>query len=155
MSLKLIAMGNVLMKDDGIGIFTARAIEEELKEKGVEVIYGETDFGDCISKVNNSDRVIILDAADYGKSPGDITIIPLDDHFPDRDGHTQHSYNLLDILKLYYPELKGDILGIEIKEITFGFGLTSELQKKKKEIIKEVLRYLDLIQEEGKVLNEG
>ena len=154
MSLKLIAMGNVLMKDDGIGIFTARAMEEELKGKGVEVIYGETDFGGCISKVNNSDRVLILDAANYGKSPGDITIIPLDDHCPGRNGHTQHSYNLLDILKLYYPELKGDILGIEIKEITFGFGLTAELQKKKKEIIKEVFYYLDLFQEEEKVFNE-
>lgn len=152
MSLKLIAMGNVLMKDDGIGIFIAKAMEEELKEKGVEVIYGETDFGYCITKVNDSDTVIILDAADYGKKPGDITIIPLNNYSPNRNGYTQHSYNLLDILKLYYPELEGEILAIEVKEINFGFGLTAELQKKKKDIIREVLNYLDLLQEEGQVL---
>lgn len=152
MNLKLIAMGNVLMKDDGIGIFIARAMEEELKEKGVEVIYGETDFGYCISKVNDSDNVIILDAASCGKSPGELSIIPLNNYAPGRKGYTQHSYNLLDILKLYYPNLEGDILAVEVKEITFGFGLTQELQKKKKDIIKEISNYVDLLQEEGKVV---
>lgn len=150
--LKLIAMGNVLMKDDGIGIFIAKAMEEELKVKGVEVIYGETDFGYCISMVNDFDTVIILDAASYGKSPGEISIIPLNQYNQGYNGYTQHSYNLLDILKLYYPNLEGDILAIEAKEITFGFGLTQELQKKKKDIIKEVHRYLELLQEERKVL---
>ena len=146
--LKLIAMGNVLMKDDGIGIFAAKAMEEELKAKGVEVIFGETDFGYCISKVNDFDTVIILDAASYGKSPGEISILPLNQYTCDYNGYTQHSYNLLDILKLYYPNLEGDILAIEVKEITFGFGLTQELQKKKKDIINKIQTYLELLLEE-------
>ncbi|WFR58490.1 hydrogenase maturation protease [Anaerocolumna sp. AGMB13025] len=147
MNVKLIAMGNVLMKDDGIGIFIAKAMEEALKAKGIDVIYGETDFGYCISKVKEQDTLVILDAANYGKTPGDITKLPLNNCFSDKKSHTQHSYHLLDILKLYYPELAGDILAIEIKEITFGFGLTQELQKKKKDIIKEVFDHLDLLQE--------
>ncbi len=149
--VKLIAMGNVLMKDDGIGIFVAKAMEKELKEKGVEVIYGETDFGYCISKIRDEDTVIILDAASYGKNPGEISVIPLNNYAPNRYGYTQHSYNLLDILKLYYPNLEGDILAIEVKEITFGFGLTAELQKKKKNIIQEVINHFDSMQEERKV----
>ncbi|MGB8452134.1 MAG: hydrogenase maturation protease [Anaerocolumna sp.] len=148
MNLKLIAMGNVLMKDDGIGIFITRAMEEELIGKGVEVIFGETDFGYCISKVNDSDTVIILDAASYGKNPGELSIIPLNNYTPNRNGYTQHGYNLLDILKLYYPNLEGDILAIEVKDITFGFGLTQELQKKKKDIIREIFTYINLLQEE-------
>jgi hydrogenase maturation protease len=147
MNVKLIAMGNVLMRDDGIGIFIAKAMEETLKEKGIEVIYGETDFGYCISKVKEQDKLVILDAANYGKTPGDITKLPLNNSFSDKNSHTQHSYNLLDILKLYYPDLEGDILAIEIKEITFGFGLTQELSKKKKDIIREVFDHLDLLQE--------
>lgn len=154
MGLKLIALGNVLMKDDGIGIFIARAMEEELKVKGIEVIYAETDFGCCISKVERSDRVIILDAACYKKDPGEITIIPLDNYSPNNYSFTQHSYILLDILKLYYPELQGYILAIEIEKITFGFGLSDILQKKKKDIIKEVLDFLNVLQEEERVLNE-
>ncbi len=141
--LKLIAVGNVLMKDDGIGIFIAKAMENELTEKGIEVIYGETDFGYCISKVNDCDTIIILDAASYGRNPGDISIIPLNSYTESRNGYTQHSYNLLDILKLYYPNLEGDILAIEVKEITFGFGLTPELQQKKKDIIREIFNYLN------------
>lgn len=154
MSLKLIAMGNVLMKDDGIGIFIAKAMEEELKKKKIEVIYGETDFGFCISQIKEKDRVIILDAAAYGKDPGAITIIPLKEHSPNRNGYSQHSYNLLDILKLFFPDLTGDILAIEVKEITFGFGLSVQLQRKKKDIIKEVFYYLDLLKEERRAINE-
>jgi len=142
--LKLIAMGNVLMRDDGIGIFIAKAMENEWKKRGIEVIYGETDFGYCITKVNDFDNVIILDAGSYGKAPGDITVIPINNYTPGSNGCTQHSFNLLDVLKLYCPNLKGDILAIEVKEIAFGFGLTPRLQEKKEEIISGILHYLDL-----------
>ena len=74
MSLKLIAIGNVLMKDDAIGIKVAEEIEIELLKLGVNVIYGETNIQHCISSVEKDDYIIILDSAYYGKSIGEITI---------------------------------------------------------------------------------
>jgi hydrogenase maturation protease len=132
-------MGNILMKDDGIGIEIAKNIEEKLLEKGIKVIYGETDVQYSISNVQEDDYIFILDAAYYGKKPGEITRLPLDIFVSKKKGYSQHSYNFLDLLKLYYPSIKGEIYGIEVKEVEFGFGLSAALQEKLKVISKEIL----------------
>ncbi|HWT26636.1 MAG TPA: hydrogenase maturation protease [Mobilitalea sp.] len=79
MSVKLAAIGNVLMGDDGIAIAIAKKIEPELNRMGIEVVYGETDVGYCISVVDASDDIIILDASAFGKKPGEITRFELTD----------------------------------------------------------------------------
>jgi hydrogenase maturation protease len=138
-NIKVIAMGNVLMKDDGIGIEVAKKLEENLLEKNVKVIYGETDVQYSISSVKEDDYIFILDAAYYGKEPGEITRLPLDTFVSKKKGYSQHSYNFLDLLKLYFPSAKGEVYGIEVKEIEFGFGLSSALQEKLEVISKEIL----------------
>ena len=138
-NIKVIAMGNVLMKDDAIGIEVAKDIEEKLLEKGIEVIYGETDVQYSISNVQEDDYIFILDAAYYGKDPGEITCLPLNTFVSKKKGYSQHNYSFLDLLKLYYPNVKGEIFAIEVKEVEFGFGLSSVLQEKLKVISKEIL----------------
>lgn len=129
MSVKLIAMGNVLMKDDAVAIEVTKQIEEELTKKGVEVIYGETDFEYCVSKVKDDDYLLILDAAFLGETPGTITVEPLKRFCTYNKDNTQHSYSFLDLLKIYYPYINGEIFAIEIKEIAFGYGLSNMLQE--------------------------
>nr|WP_099716708.1 MULTISPECIES: hydrogenase maturation protease [unclassified Clostridium] len=138
-NIKVIAMGNILMKDDGIGIETAKKIEEKLLKKGINVIYGETDVQYSISSVQEDDYIFILDAAYYGKEPGEIIRLTLDTFVSKRKGYSQHSYNFIDLLKLYYPSSKGEIYGIEVKEVEFGLGLSAELQDKLEVISKKIL----------------
>ncbi|MDK2828357.1 MAG: hydrogenase maturation protease [Clostridium butyricum] len=144
-NIKVIAMGNVLMKDDGIGIEIAKKIEEKLLDKGIKVIYGETDVQYSISSVQEDDYIIILDAAYYGKAPGEITYLKLDTFISSKKGCSQHGYSFLDLLKLYYPSVKGAIYGIEVKEVEFGFGLSAVLKEKLKTISKEVLDRIEKI----------
>lgn len=139
MSVKVIAIGNVLMKDDGVGIETTKLIEDKLLERGIEVIYGETDFEYCISKIGKEDILYILDAASYGKNPGEITVMPLNSYKANKNGYTQHNYSFLDLLKFHYPNIKGEILTIEANEIELGFGLSSKLEEKLIDISKEIL----------------
>jgi hydrogenase maturation protease len=143
MSIKLIAIGNSLMKDDGIGIEVARQIEEKLIEKGIEVIYGETDFQYCFSKLEEEDFIFVLDAACYGKNPGEVSITKLNDFACRKKNYTQHSYSFLDLLRLYYPSIQGRVIVIEINEVQFDFGLSSVLQEKLKGISEEVLNRID------------
>lgn len=143
MSVKLVAIGNVLMKDDGIAVAVTRQIEEELKEKGIVVIYGETDFEYCISKVQKDDFLIVVDAALTGKMPGTVTAIPLSKFPIQKRQYSQHSYHFLDLLKLYYPQADGVILTIEISEIAFESGLSTFLQEKMKDITKDILANVD------------
>ena len=139
MNKKVIAMGNTLMKDDAIGIEVAKEIEAKLLEQGIEVIYGETDVQYSISNIQEDDYIFILDAACYGKSPGEITSLPLNTFVSNKKGYCGHNYSVLDLLKLYYPNVKGKIYAIEIKEVKFGLGLSSVLQDKLKVISEDIL----------------
>lgn len=139
MSVKLIAMGNVLMKDDGVAIEVTRQIEEELTKKGIEVIYGETDFEYCISNVRDNDYLLVLDAAFLGVTPGTITVVSLKKFRIYNKDYTQHSYNFLDLLKIYYPYIEGEVLAIEINEVAFGYGLSVILQENLTNIAKDAL----------------
>lgn len=143
MRVKVIAIGNILMRDDAIGIEIVKEIEEALLKKGIEVIYGETDFQYIISGVEEDDYIIILDAACYGKEPGEITFLPINTFVSKKKGYSQHSYSFLELLKLYYPNIKGYIYGIEVKEVEFRLGLSRFLQEKVKYISKEILGQID------------
>jgi hydrogenase maturation protease len=145
MSIKVIALGNVLMKDDGVAIDVARKIEKELSEKNIEVILGETDAQYCISKIKEEDYIFVIDAACYEKAPGEITCISLYDFVSNRKEGFQHSYSFLDLIKLYYPNIKGKIYGIEVAEVGFGLGLSCTLQNRSDNISKEILKDMEKI----------
>jgi len=150
MSVKLIAMGNILMKDDGIGIEVAKEIEEALIQKGIEVIYGETDFQYCIIKVRENDFVLVLDGAFLGEKPGTVTVMPLSRFGSNNKFYTQHSYSFLDLIQIYYPSVNGKIFAIQIKEITYDFGLSDLLQENLKDIAKDVLSKIEIVLQERK-----
>lgn len=142
-NIKVIAMGNSLMKDDAIGIEAVKCIEERLLERGIEVIYAETDVQYGISNIQEDVHIIVLDAAFYGKNPGEITCLPLSTFISKKKGGSQHNYSFLDLLKLYYPSIKGEILAIEVESVEFSFGLSSVLQGKLEVISKEILERIE------------
>ena len=150
MSVKVIAIGNILMKDDAIAIEVAKDIEGELLEKGIEIIYGETDFEYCISMTREEDYIFILDAAHFGKKPGEVTFLPLNKFSSTKVGYTQHSYSFLDLLKLFYPHIQGEICAIEIDEVEFEFGLSPLLQEKLKGISEKILSKIESVIEVNK-----
>lgn len=138
MSIKVIAMGNILMKDDAIGIEVAKEMQEKLLEKGIEVILGETDVQYSISQIKHNDYIFVLDAACYGQNPGEVTCFQLNSFTSNKKDYLQHSYNFLDLLKIYYPNIHGEIYAIEVNEVGFGLGLSSVLQEKLKLISQEI-----------------
>ena len=143
MSIKVIAIGNILMRDDGIAIEVTKEIEETLLEKGIEVIYGETNLQYSISNIEEEDYIIILDGSCYGKIPGEITSFSLNTFIPNKKEYSQHSYSFLNLLKLYYPNIKGEVYGIKVGEVEFGIGLSSLMKEKVKHIAKEILSKIE------------
>lgn len=144
MSIKVIAMGNVLMKDDAIGIEVTKEIEEKLLEKNIEVIYGETDIQHSISLIKEDDYIIILDAACFEKNLGEITLLSLNEFTSNKKGYSQHSYSFLDLVKIYYPNIQGEIYAIEAGKVEFGFGLSYALQQKLKIISEQILIKIEM-----------
>lgn len=132
MGTKVIAIGNTLMCDDGIAVRVCEDIKDSLIKNNIEVIIGETDFDYCISNIEDGDFIIIIDAINSGKNPGDITIIPLESKV--YSGLSQHGYSLVDLIFQYYRNVCGLIIGIEISEIKFDLELSSKLKSELEKI---------------------
>ncbi|OAA87297.1 hydrogenase maturation protease [Clostridium ljungdahlii] len=144
MKAKVIALGNILMEDDGIGIRVLENIRDELAHNHIESIIGETDVEYCISQVKDDDFIFIIDASYNGKVPGTITVVNLEDYKYKKKYYTQHSCNFIDIIGAYYKSLTGFIIEIEAASISFKFGLSNNLQNKLKAISKDVLKNIFL-----------
>ncbi len=139
MSRKLFALGNVLMMDDGVGVAVVKQAEDALTLLDIEVIYGETDVGYCISRLEQNDFIILVDAARLGKEPGRITSFLLEDFAYGSGKASQHNFNLLDLIRIYYPEMKGMVYAIEISEIGLHYGLSPLLEDKRVKIAEELI----------------
>lgn len=140
MKVKVIAIGNVLMEDDGIGIEVLEKIKDKLKDKNIEVIIGETDAEYCISQIEDGDFIFIIDASCSEKPPGTITVVNIKNYSYKRKYYTQHNYNVVDLIKLYNKSITGFVIEIEVSSVSFNFGLSFELQKKLDQVSSQVLK---------------
>jgi hydrogenase maturation protease len=139
--MKLIAIGNRLMGDDGVAIHIAEKLKQWLNDKGVEVIIGETDFQYCLNKIEDGDYVIILDATWFRIEPGTVTLNPLKDIYKlncNQSSYSQHGYSLIRALKSYYTSVDGMVIGIEGSSFDFALTLSSCIEKQFENICRKV-----------------
>lgn len=141
--IKVIGVGNRLMKDDGIAIMVLENIRSNIESIGIEVINGETDFETCFHQLNEDDFVFILDAIYKDLSVGKIHIYDLREAMSAYGKPSyQHDMSIFDLMSLYRKPLKGYLLGIEISEVGFGYGVSESLKKEFNSICIEVMRII-------------
>jgi hydrogenase maturation protease len=66
-------LGNVLMGDEGIGVYVVRALEQHTLPEGVECLDGGTGGFTLLEPLENADRIVLVDAAADGNPPGTVT----------------------------------------------------------------------------------
>ncbi len=143
-SVVVIGVGNLLLKDEGIGIHALKALQEAGLPSGVRLIDGGTS-PDIIAYARTGDKLIIIDAARAGGKPGTIYRFRPEDLADEKSAlASAHELGLLPNLKLM--ALSGNqpaetvIIGIEPAEIDFGLELSATLQRRLPEIVKAVLK---------------
>lgn len=137
--IKLVAIGNRFMRDDGVAIKVAEAMEHKLKKYNIEIILGETDCQSCFYAVENEDFVLILDAFYQGLEAGTIHLFPLEEILSQPSGSSmQHDMSLIELMKLHKTNMKGYLIGIEIAELGFSETLSPILQEKFQQLCLEV-----------------
>ena len=114
------------MKDDKIGILIGKEIEEELKKNGALLYICETDIEYALSNIQERDFVLIIDAMHSENKTEEIKLIPIDS-IEGINIYTQHSLNLIQIIQLYYKEIRGYIIGIEAEDISYGLEISEDL----------------------------
>lgn len=141
--IKVFAIGNMLMKDDKIGILIGKEIEEELIKNGALLYICESDIEYALSNIQEKDFVLIIDAMQTGRCTAEIKLIPIDS-INGIDIYTQHSLSLIQMIKLYYKEIRGYIIGIETKDISYGLQISDDLSKSFDKICCQVMNIIKL-----------
>lgn len=142
-TIKVIALGNILMGDDGVAIEVAQYLMKNINYSNIEILIGETDVDYCIENINEEDFLIILDATYMGHHVGELSLINLESIKEDTLlKESQHNLNLLDLLSIYNKNNKGYFIGIKVKDIDYRIGLSKEVKYRFNGICKDIMAFI-------------
>jgi len=131
----VLGIGNVLLRDEGVGVVVARRIEAA-RESGDMVIPPDTrvvDGGtlglDLLPMIEDADQVVMIDAVDLGQAPGTVSILRDETVQAALSGHVSpHQIGVGDLVAaarlmgIMPPRLT--LVGIQPGEIAIGLELT-------------------------------
>jgi hydrogenase maturation protease len=142
----VIGVGNLLFKDEGIGIHALKALQEMDLPADVKLIDGGTS-PDLIAYTRAGDKMIIIDCARAGGKPGAIYRFKPEDLAAGKGTLTSaHEMGVIENLNLmkFTGNTPRDIviIGIEPAAIDWGMELSLTLKKKLPDLIKVVLKEL-------------
>ena len=150
----VLGVGNILCRDEGVGVRIAERLQQEPLPGNVEVMDGGTAGLDVLlSAIEEVDKLIVIDALRAGKEPGTIYKAHLKIKEKDRimqvfsDGGRSkislHQVGLFEALgiaeKLGCAPGEIVIIGVEPGEVDYGLELTEQVRRKLPEIIEKVL----------------
>jgi len=141
--IAVLGIGNILLRDDGIGVHIVNALEKDGVLPEVNLIDGGTSILDLLDVFVKHKKVIVVDSLKGGHEPGTIYKLPhteLGDYV--RANQSLHDVQVLDIigqveLMGYKPEVV--IVGIEPLEIYFEMALTELIEAQIPKIIETVI----------------
>ncbi len=144
----ILGIGNVLQKDDGIGVYAATYLQHNYTfSPNIEIINGGVEGINLFNVVERSKHLLILDSIELNDEPGSIYLIPsheLSGHGLNSGGaHEIGVLQVLDMLELQgKPTPETTVLGIIPHHITFDMALSETLSRAFEGYIKVALRYL-------------
>ncbi len=144
--ITIAGIGNILMGDDAIGPHIARILEAEYDFEGARVADLGTPVMDFPDHLEGSETVLIIDAVENRKTPGDITVYTKSDivknGVPVRtDPHSPALAEMMLRAEFTGVGPKDAVLvGITAKQCKFYEGLSGEVRAAIPAAIEEVLR---------------
>lgn len=133
--MKIIAVGNSLYGDDGIGEAVLKALTDIPELENVDLIDGATDALGLIDYFTDTDHVIIIDAASMNKEPGTVQVFNSDqvDLMIKTDHLSLHGISLAETFEIakLADELpkKITIIGIEPMQLNVASGLSELVEQ--------------------------
>lgn len=140
----VIALGNPLRGDDGIGIRLLHALEKRELPPDVSLLDGGTGGVKILHLLKDLDEVLFIDAVSFDGEPGShVFFTP--GQVTSRDApKSMHDPALLEVLELS-EELKEKphtivIMGIQPKATEMGQGLSKELKNKLDDLVEVAIK---------------
>ena len=145
----VLGIGNILNKDEGLGVQALHLLEKELANRvpELELVDGGTLGLDLLVYVEDADHLLVLDAIDGGKTPG--TVIELKrEQIPLYSGVklSQHQITFQEVLQLaqmrdHFPHYL-HMIGAQPEDLSLGIGLSSSLEACQGEIVQRAIKKL-------------
>ncbi|HID11783.1 MAG TPA: hydrogenase maturation protease [Candidatus Latescibacteria bacterium] len=140
----VVGVGNVLMGDEGVGIWVAEELRRTKLPEEVVVFDGGIALLDLLGEVEGFDRLVIVDAMWGDGPPGAIYRLGRDELRSGGTGFSLHEMGVvgaLEVGRLTYrvPE-EVVLIGIEPERIGPGMELSRTLQKRLPDIVRAVMR---------------
>jgi len=143
----VLGLGNVLMGDEGIGVYVVRAIEAHTLPPGVECLDGGTGGFTLLEPLEQAGRILIIDAANDGNPVGTIsrTTPRFTRDYPPTI--TAHDIGMKDLLDMFY--IQGGTHEIILYAITIDpkqpirMSLSPEGEKYAAEAVEKILAELN------------
>jgi hydrogenase maturation protease len=149
----VVGIGNVLLRDEGIGCHVAHALER-VPLPDVEIVDGGT-CPDVLLLVEEVDKLVIVDAVKGGGMPGQIyRFRPEDITVDQKCVLSLHDVSLVDSLnltRLWHNIDETVIIGVEPRDLSWGLELSPELQERMPRIIDAVLGELNNTNPKGEM----
>lgn len=148
MATAVIGLGNILLRDEGVGVHAVNAIKESCSfSPEVEIIDGGTLGLDLLPLIEGKERLILIDAVDFKKEPGFIGVLE-NDEIPCAlfTKLSVHHIGLSDVL--YAAKLMGitpskiRLIGVQPESMDVGLDLTPCVSDRIKDVIEMTIKTL-------------
>ncbi len=122
-------LGNVLMKDDGVGAVAAMMLAENPPE-GAFVSEVGTAILSYADHLSSAEDILVIDALRGGKEPGTVSLFTMDELELSVEWRTAHDLSFADALQLFRGgrPARVKVLGIEPGEIDYGMELSQAVK---------------------------
>jgi hydrogenase maturation protease len=144
----VLGIGNILLKDEGIGVHVIDKLKQMSLPDNVEVLDGGTAGLDLVDFIEGYRKLIVIDAVNAGGKPG--TLYRLTEENLDIKPKAISSFHEIDFLDaLYMSELVNSrpeeivVIGVEPKDMSGGLGLSPEIEERIPKIIEVVMKELN------------
>ena len=141
----VVGIGNILLKDEGVGVHVVNELARMELPPEVEVVDGGTHSYDLVDIFSQADHLIIVDALEAGAEPGTIYRVPLEEMgIKPQEATSVHQLHFIEAIAManmlgHHPQVV--VFGIQPREIGWGLELTPKVEAR-------VPRVIELIRQE-------
>jgi len=138
----ILGIGNKLRGDDGIGIVVAQSMKNRDLPSDVEVYEVGSGGLKVLHRLENFEKVILVDSVRFGESPGDYSFFSPEEVKSMKGFSGTHGTDVLEIIELSEKIDKSPeeilILGVQPKSLSLGDDISPVLQDKLSDILDEL-----------------
>ncbi len=145
----ILGIGNILQKDDGLGIYAASFLNANyMFLKPVNIINGGVEGIHLLNVIEENKHILILDSIELKDESGSIYAIPAQElsgyGLNNGGAHEIGIIQCMDMLELQGKEVPtAMVLGIVPSEVTFDIALSETISDAFDDYISVVLQYLE------------